>query len=317
MSELWKKLLPDWAQPDHAILQYELAQRRFAGSRWNSALQLVLFSLLLGGGAFLYASAAAIDAGASNLFDLLWQCLYFPSLALQTATVLASLALGLRVVEADRSRQTWDSLRATEFGVGMTLRARWLGILYRLRAPIVALLLARLVAVIGMTLDISAFGGGYLLALGSGNIALGLSLLVVILLMTAHLLLPIATVGLASALGILISVTIKQGLFAVLMQLVLSAAFVLMVAGGALVVTSAVQGQLLASDQLLFSVILAYSAFIDGAMRLANLGSLGELWQLLPQLPFLSIGLLLLLALQACLIDGCLGLAIRRSERGE
>lgn len=317
MPELWKTLLPDWARPEDPVLQYELARRRLIGSRRKSALQFFLLALLLAGGGYLYARG---DAGGENLVDLLWRCLYFPSLMLQAAALLAALAFGIGSVEADRSRQTWDSLRVTELGVEMTLRARWMGILYRLRTPISALLLVRLIMVAGMTVNMTAFGGGYLRVLSSSAGAapdLWITLLLVILLMTAHILLPLATLGVAGALGILISVTIKQRLFALIFQFVLSAVAVLAVAAGLFAVTSALQSRLTAPDGLLFLLFLAYSGFADGGMLLANLGSLGAVWGLLPQGAYLSIGLLLILALEAFLIDGCLGLAIRLSERGE
>ncbi len=321
MPELWKSLLPDWAHPDHPILQYELAHRRPGSSRWKSALQLFLLGLLLGGGGYLYASATSIDAGAENLADFLWRCLYFPSLLVQTATVLAALAFGIGSVEADRSRQTWDSLRVTEFGAGMTLRARWTAILYRLRAPIIALLLTRLVLAFGMTVNLTAFGGGYLRVLGSSILDassdLWIILPMVVLLMTVQTLLPLTAVGAAGAFGILISVAIKHRLVAIAIQLVLSLTLVAAVAGGLFAVTSALQGGLTASDSLRFFLFLGYSGFADGGMLLANLGSLGAVWKMLPQGAYLPIGLLLILALGAFWIDGCLGLAIRLSEQGE
>ncbi|MDE2856625.1 MAG: hypothetical protein OXN94_02125 [Chloroflexota bacterium] len=321
MPELWKRLLPDWAHPDHPILQYELAQRRLGGSRWKSALQLFLLGLLLGGGGYLYARVTSIDAGVENLADFLWRCLYFPSLLIQTATVLAGLAFGMGSVAADRSRQTWDSLRVTEFGAGMTLRARWAGILYRLRAPIIALLLTRLLLAFGMTVNLTAFGGGYLRVLSSSILDISpdlwIALPMVVLLMTVQTLLPLVTVGAAGAFGILISVAVKQGLFAITIQLVLSFTIVAAVVGGLFAVTSALGGGLTASDELLFLLFLGYSGFADGGMLLTNLGSLGAVGKLLPQGAYLSIGLPLILALEAFSIDGCLGLAIRLSEQGE
>ncbi|MCY4021483.1 MAG: hypothetical protein OXG39_18905 [Chloroflexi bacterium] len=321
MPELWKRLLPDWAHPDHPILQYELAQRRLVGSRRKSILQLFLLALLLGGGGYLYASATSIDARAENLADFLWRCLYFPSILVQTATVLAALAFGIGSVEADRSRQTWDSLRVTEFGAGMSLRTRWAALLYRLRAPIIALLLARLVLQFGMIANMTAFGGGYLRVLSSSILGassdIWITLLMVILLMTVQTLLPLTTVGAAGAFGILISVAIKQRIFAIATQFVLSLMIVAAVAGGLIAVTSALGGRLMAPDGLRFFLLLGYSGFADGGMLLANLGSLGMVWKMLPQGAYLSIGLLLILALEACVIDGCLGLAIRLSEQGE
>lgn len=321
MPDLWKRLLPAWAHPDHPILQYELTQRRLGGSRWKSALQLFLLGLFLGGGGYLYASATAIDAASENFADFLWRCLYFPSLLVQTAAVLAGLAFGIGSVVADRSRQTWDSLRVTEFGAGLSLRARWAAILYRLRGTITALLLTRLVLAVGMTANLTAFGGGYLRVLGSNILGassdLWMALPMVVLLMTVQTLLPVTTVGVAGAFGILISVAIKQRLFAITIQLVLSCAIVAGTAGGLLAVTNFLAGALTAPEGLRFFLFLGYSGFADGGMLLANLSSLGAVWEALPQGAFLSIGLQLILALQALSIDGCLGLAIRLSERGD
>lgn len=321
MPELRKRLLPDWARPDHPILQYELAQRRLVGSRRKGLLQLFLLGLLLGSGGYLYASATTADTRAENLADFLWRGLYMPALLVQTATVLAALAFGIGAIEADRNRQTWDSLRVTTLGAGMMLRARWMSILYRLRAPIIALLLARLVLQVGMIANMTAFGGGYLRVLGSSILGasadLWITLPLVILLMTVQTLLPLAMVGAAGAFGLLISVAIKQRLFAISIQLLLSVALVAAVSGGLFAVTSALQGELIPSDGLQFFLFLGYSGFADGGMVLANLGSLGAVWKMLPQGGYLSIGLLLVLALQASAIEACLGLAIRLSERGE
>ena len=321
MPERWKTLLPYWARPEHPILQYELANLRLSGSRWKSIIQLLLLALLLGSGGYLYAGSTSTDTGAGNLADFIWRCLYFPSILVQSATVLSALAFGIGSVETDRSRQTWDSLRVTEIGAGLTLRTRWVAIFYRLRAPILALLMARLFLVLGMIVDMTAFGGGYLRVLGSALVDSGygwwITLPMIVLLMTANLLLPLTIVGAASALGILISVAIKQRLFAITVQLVLSVTVVVGVAVGLFGVTSALQGHLIASDSLLFFLFLGYSGFVDGGLLFANLGSLGAVWKILQNGTFMSLGIVIILTLQALLIDGCLSLAIRLSERGE
>ena len=124
------------------------------------------------------------------------------------------------------------------------------------------------------------------------------------LLMTANLLLPLTTVGAASALGILISVAIKQRLFAITFQLIFSVLIVALVVVGLYGVTSALQSQLIASDGLLFFLFLAYSGLADGGLLFANLGSLGAVWKLLPQGAFISLGLVVILTLQVLFIDG-------------
>lgn len=321
MPDLWKTLLPAWARPDNPILQYELAHLRLAGSRRKHVMQLLLLALFLGSGGYLYASVTSIDAQAGNLADFLWRCLYFPSLLVQTATVLAALAFGIGSLEADRSRQTWDSLRVTEIGAGLTLRTRWMAILYRLRAPILALLLARLVLALGMIVNATAFGGVYLRVLGGGTMDAAadwwVALPVVVLLITVNLLLPLSNVGAACALGVLISVAIKPRLFAIALQLVLSATVISAGAGGFYVVASVLQDQLTVPDGLLISIVLGYSGFVDGGMLFANLTSLGAIWKMLQHGAIVAIGLFIILVFQGFLIDTCLNWAIRISERAE
>ena len=89
------------------------------------------------------------------------------------------------------------------------------------------------------------------------------------------------------------------------------------VAVGLFGVTSALQGRSIASDSLLFFLFLGYSGFVDGGLLFANLGSLGAVWKILQNGTFMSLGVVIILTLQALLIDGCLSLAVRLSERGE
>ena len=95
MPRSGKALLPHWAQPDHPILQYELAHLRQGSSRRTRFLQLVLLALLLGGAGYLYASAVREPSGATNFASLLWRSLYYPTLLVQVITALAALALGV------------------------------------------------------------------------------------------------------------------------------------------------------------------------------------------------------------------------------
>ena len=316
-----KALLPHWAQPEHPILQYELAHLRQGSSRRTRFLQLVLLALLLGGAGYLYASAVREPSGATNFASLLWRSLYFPTLLVQVITALAALALGVGSVESARMRQTWDNLRVTETGAEITLRARWLAILYRLRAPMLAFMLVRLCLSFAMIYDLSAFGGSYSSIL-SGNTSLPLvgwpgALLIVALLMTANLLLPLASIGFAAALGMLISVAVKQRLFALTIQALLSLGALAMITGLLLAVTTLLQNAAAVSAEIGFVVIFCFGAIGDWGLIFLRLDSLGKILNLVSDGVLLALLLVATPIGLAVAIDGCLALAARLAETHE
>ncbi len=300
------------------LLGYELAkaQRRRAGA--GIALQLTALILLLALAAALYAAAFNVgDAG--YLSARLWESLYFPALALQIVTFILALALGAAAIDAERSRKTWDKLRATEAGASLALRARWLGILYRLRAPIAVILLLRLLLALAALIELSAFGGHYLNMLSAGaSPPLGdwrAGLLLIALSLTLSLAQPLAMIGSAAALGLFLSATVVERVYGAALQIALVAllaAFVLLASAGAGAILA---GRLIMSDAAQFAVILVYSSYGDWGLLLAQLGSLGALWRVVPAGAFIGPAMTALLLLQALFADGLMSLAERVSER--
>ena len=314
-----RTLLPAGARPRlrNPLLRYELAksQGRLAGAGF--ALQFTALIALLGLAAALYAAFAVGDAG--NLPAQLWRSLYFPALALQMITLTLALTLGAAAVDAARSRKTWDKLRATETGAGLALRARWLGILYRLRAPIAVILLTRLLLALGALIELTAFGGHYVQMLSAearpplsdwriGMVLIALSL-------TLSLAQPLAMIAAAAALGLFLSVTIVERVYSAVIQVALVAlvaAFVLVASAGA---AEILQGRLIMSEAAQFALVLAYSSYGDWGLLLAQLGSLGRVWGRVPAGAYIGVGMAALLLLQALITDGLMALAERISER--
>ena len=113
--------------------------------------------------------------------------------------MIMALTLGASAVGGERSRKTWDNLRVTEFGAGLALRARWAGILYRLRAPITLILLVRFLLIAGILYDLTAFGGLYPKILGAQAKPplpeWRLDLLLIAFAVTVNILLPILQVA--------------------------------------------------------------------------------------------------------------------------
>ena len=319
IARLFKWLLPVWARPDHPLMRYEVSHHGPSRSRRVAVVQLAALLAALAGAALAYAMIADLPASGLSLSAMIWQSLYFPALVLQWITLVAALALGAAAVEGERSRKTWDNLRVTEAGAGAALRARWVGILYRLRLPILAILLLRLALVLGMLADLTAFGGHYAQMLGANASPplpdSRLSLLYICLTITVNLLLPPAAIASTAAFGILIAVWVKERVYAVMIQVALAAAQLAFVAGSILFIASILGGAAALPAHLELMLFCAYSGLGDWGLLLAQLGSLGEIWHRLPYGVNISIALTALMFGQGILADGLIGLAERLAER--
>ncbi len=317
MHKLLAWLLPAWARPDHPLLQYEFARLQRAG-RQRVALHCVVLALALAAMSLLSWLVTGDSMAGQSLSHALWRGMYFPLLVLQAAAWMAALAMGMSAVESERQRRTWDSLRATQAGAGSALRARWIGILYRLRAPIAVMLAARALLAAAMLYELAAFDFHYSAALSARlNPPLPdpfLALPLIALVMAVNFLLPLISLAAAVAFGMLVAVALRARLWTAIVQVVAVATQVACMVAGALYIA----GQLEASQQLPPAihglVLLVYSALGDWALQLAYLGRLGEVWAGaehgggLP--PALGIWLLTL----AWLADGMMRLAESLSE---
>jgi len=313
--------LPDWARPDHPILRYELAHLKHPTSLRVRFLQVLMVALLLGLIGYLYATYVYVSPTKGNWSDLAWRTLYFPTLLVQAVTAIVALSYGVGSIGQERSRHTWDHLRATEVGAEMILRTRWIAILYRLRLPILAILMVRMLLVVGMLYDITAFGGRYTEMLTQNIIPVlpepRLSLVMVALIMTANILVPLTMMASAAALGILISVAIQNRAYSATVQVILGFIILLVTIGLLLVISQVLQGQLELDDAVLFGVFLAYSAFGDWGLLLAQMGSAGEVWRLVPYGVFIGGILVILMLIQSAISDGMIWLAVKLSESQE
>ena len=199
------------------------------------------------------------------------------------------------------------------------MRARWLGVLYRLRAPIVVILLVRLLLALTALVELTAFGGHYVPMLGAGAApALGdwrIGLLLIALSVALSLALPLGMIAAAAALGLFLSVIVVERLYSALLQIALAAIYVALLLAFAAGAADILQGRLIMSDAAQFAVVLLYSGFGDWGLLLAQLGSLGQVWGRVPAGVYLGVGMAALLLLQALIADGLMALAEQISER--
>lgn len=310
-------LLPQWAK--NPLLDYEWFQPRRSDSRRAFALQLLALAIFLGGAALLYAAATAAMEERQGTTRLVWQSLYFPTLILQWLTAFSALLMGAAAFDAQRQGNTWDNLRVTEIGAGLALRARWTGIHYRLRAPIAALLIVRLILALGILFDLTAFGGHYVDMLSAHAAATQanrqINILSIALSVAASALLPLSMIASFTALGILLGVAIKEQIFVVLIQFLLLALLVLFVGSASYAVSQVLQDNLELPELVKSLLLLGYSSHGDWGLSHMQLNSLGAVWQSVSFGLFVGAGLAGLALAQALIADGMISLSERISER--
>lgn len=321
MLRLLTSQLPEWARPDHPIMQYELAALKQTESRQTRFLKILVIALLLGLAGYLYATYIYVSPTQGNLSDLAFRTLYFPTLLVQMITSIVALSYGMGSIGGERSKLTWDNLRATEIGAEMTLRTRWIAILYRLRLPILAILLVRVILLVGVLYDITAFGGRYTEMLTQNITPIipepRIGLVMIALMMTANILVPLTMIASSVAIGILLSVAINNRAYSVTAQVILVFFQLMMTIGLLIAISQLLQGQLELSDGARFAVFMGYSSFGDWGLLLAHLGTAGEIWMLVPYGIFIGGALVGVMLVQAMINDGMIWLAVKLSESRE
>jgi hypothetical protein len=312
--------LPMWARTDHPVLRYELgrAQRVSRRTRYlRIAGYAALLVILLWGG---YAIATSFfqNAAGQNLTESLSAVVFWPTLLVQVILQIAALTLTVNMVSEQKRRQTWDNVRATEDGAAVSLRARWALVFYRLRPLLAFVLLVRLLMIGGILVDLTAFQGRYIDLLINGvtpAVPPLVAALLLAFLMTASLLLPLTSVGLAAALGLLVSVNFQQRVYSVLTQVVLIVFLLLVTVLLTVGATQFVRGELTLSDGSALALMGSFAAVGDWGMSYLHLGFYSEIWATVPYAIFLGIALLIFAMAQSALAEWLLALAIRRAER--
>ncbi|MCY3780061.1 MAG: hypothetical protein OXG78_07120 [Chloroflexi bacterium] len=317
LTKVLNWLLPQWAR--NPLLEYEWFHPRLHDSRRGFIMQLSALALLLGSAALIYAAVTGVAEGGQGFTRQIWQSLYFPTLVLQSLASIAALLTGAAAFDVERRGTTWDNLRITEIGAGLALRARWMGILYRLRAPIAALLLVRLIFALGMLVDLTAFGGNYVKMLSAdaatARVDWQISIVLIALSAIAGALLPLPMIASFAALGILLGLTIKEGLFAAIIQILVTALVVAFICAGSYALSQVLSEDLKLPDLAESLLLIGYSAYGDWGLLLMQLGSLGALWHSVSFGAFTGVGLAGLLLAQGTLADGMISLAERIPER--
>ncbi|RMG70891.1 MAG: hypothetical protein D6711_16410 [Chloroflexi bacterium] len=318
--------LPPWMHPEHPVLRYLLENRRSvdtARGRWTRAL----FIILLGGMLLLIGYINASNLFEQNPLDLpisemLFEMLFLPTFILQVGLQLTVLLVTMNAIGEEKRRQVWDSLRTTTDGAALALRTRWVAaVFYRMRGAMIILLLVRAILIGGLLYDLTAFEGEYLKYLTGGIIPdtpLFLEVVLLAFTMTSSLLLPITSLGVDAAVGLLISTFVQQRTYVVLSQILLVAIRVAFVGGLLFGVEQFRAGVLDSPNALLWVLLFVFAVMGDWGLSFLFMGFYGQqVWVYVPYSIFLGAAMLAFVIAQAILIDLVLAWAIRRAELQE
>ncbi len=322
LGQRFARQLPDWARRAHPALRYELGHEapRPARSRYLRALLVVLAGLVLFGLGYLLATRFLTQDAGDNVLDALHRTLYSPALALQAVLIAAAFSLTIGKVAREVRRQNWDNVRATPDGADLALRARWAAVFYRLRGLLGVVLVIRVILLVGLLWDLTAFQGRYLDLLISGitpEIGLVTAIVLLALTMTGALLLPVTALGLNAALGLLLSTAVRQRTYATLAQTVY---LLLRLVVAVVVLSSAAQflnGQTTPGDLSAWLLIFGAAAVGDWGLMLLSLSLYGEVWATVPYGILIGLALFGWALLEAALADQLLAWAVRRAQQAE
>lgn len=312
--------LPLWARRDHPVLRHELgaSPRLSWQARYARALGVILLGALLLAGGYAAATNLLRNPPGENFTEALNRIVFIPLLIVQVLMRIMAVTLTSNTVSNEMRRQHWDSLRSTPFGAELTMRARWAAVFYRLRGLLGIVLLARVILLIVMLRDLTAYNGRHLDLLTMSvtpEVSLVVAVLLLSFLMTAALLLPLTGVGFDGSIGLLISAAVQQRTYSGLIQIVYIVVRIALAAALVLAAAHFLNGQIVLGDPAAWLLMFLSAAIGDWGLAFLYLGSYGEVWATVPYGIFLGLALVVFALLQAAVADQLLVIAVRRAQK--
>lgn len=313
---------PGWARTDQPQVRYELDVARrpvTPQTRWLRLFGMSIAILGLFFVGYLLASDGFSHPPGQNFTETLRAVVFWPMVVLQIIAQIVVLLLTVSMVSDQRRRQSWDNLRATVGGVGLALRARWTVTVYHRMRPLMMVIYGvRLVMILGMLVDLTAFQGHYIDLLLDGvtpAVAPAVGVLLLAFMMTAALLLPLSNLSLDASVGLLLATTVQQRTYSVMAQIVLVIIRIAVVAMLILLVALYMSGELGLDPVVAWLLMAAFAVVGDWGLSFLHLGLFSSLWWGIPYSLLLGVALLVFALLQTRLADAVLNYAVRRAER--
>lgn len=313
----------DWAEQSKPLLRYEQsrnAPNQSSQARLGRILGWVgLLSVLLLMGYFFATNM--LQTSLERPYSLaLWRVLILPLFLCQVIFQVAAFSLGMSAVGAERRRQTWDNLRATERGTEISLQTRFPAIFSQLFGFAAFIALGRILLLGAILYEVTSFQGDYLNLLSARSnptVSMELGMILLGAFMTAFVLLPITAAAFNIALGLFLSAWLRNRVSSAIVQMLIIGLRFL--SAGLLFYWAwqfAYGG--IELDAVAALVLLAVSAaFGDWGLLLSQLSLAGEFWRTVPFSILIGFGLLLWLMVQVILIKTFVKLAVRAAELHE
>jgi hypothetical protein len=323
--------LPEWASRNNPMLNYQLRQVEQIPRRTRilRALGTILLLLALAVGGYAVATNVFSTPPGQNLTESAVEILFYPMVIIQTALGIGALAFTIGAISQERSSLTWDNLRATPSGAGLSLRTRWVSVFYRLRGALGLITLVRLV-LIGLVLrDLTAFQGRYIdllvggvtpdipSTLGGLPFSVPAAALMLSLFLTAALLLPFTTIAFDASVGLFLSNLFKQRVYSLIVQFVLFVIRIGIVSGLIWLTLGFIGNSRPLEPWQAWLSVFGFGAIGDWGLMMMHLGFSGEVWGTIPYGIFIGPSLLLFALLQALLSDVFLRWAVKLAENRE
>lgn len=312
--------LPDWASSKHPHVRFELGQAERASRRlrYIRAAGFSLLVVLLFMGGYVIGTNFLQNVPGQSLTESMMAILFWPIFVLQLILQFAAMILTVNTVSEQKRRLTWDNLRATEGGMSVALRAKWASVYYRLRLLLGLVMAIRVILVLGILYDLTGFQGRYIDLLINNitpEVSPVVGALLLAFLMTAALLLPLTSMGMQAAIGLLIAVNVQQRIYNVMLQIIIIAVRLLIIVGLTIATTQFINNQITLGDAPAWLLAGGYAAFGDWGLRFLHVGFYSEIWATIPYTIFYGVALLVFALGQSLVTEWILALSIRRAER--
>jgi hypothetical protein len=312
-----RTLLPEWlmsAPP--GIYRPRSAQPR----------RMLALSILSGAGFIGIVLAAGHLLGVAvgqSIDDVLFMRLYWPLIFAQALLSALVFSRGIEVVNDARARRQWDLIRSSAEGVSTFFSSAWARAMRSVTPGILSLIVVpRLILAVVLLIHQMAFRGEALSLLGAFShpaIIFPFDMILLAAVLTAALLLPIQSLALEAAIGLLMASVLRGRTNTTLVRLI----WIFMRVSWAVSITG-LQIFLLSDPSSWKEVLQPIGAWLitfgagaigDWGLSGLHVSALDQTWRSIPWASTVGLALLGIIVLQTALTRHVMRLAVRRAQR--
>lgn len=318
MSRITQWVIADAGLNDASPLRYLLGKSGHT-SRRSLAVHILLAITYI---AVLILGAVALNVAQGSPSSIVNTALYVPTVMAQALVSAAAFGLTIHTVHHLRRKQSWDSLRATAGGSAAAMRAAWAAtVYYRLSGLFGVLVYAPRLVMLGFLLwDLTAFRGDYLTLIAGGHQPPFTPPLEIVLFgafVAAAFLLPLSSIGVEAAVGLLFSTFAHSRQTASLIQIMLTAGRFVWGVAPVLMVSTIISGAPagIEIDPVgAWFQLLLNGATGDWGISALHAATVDTVWSSVPYSAYIGVALLGVVLLHSGLTALVLRWAARRAQ---